>query len=301
MAINNPQENMFNIPPNSDVTLKSEGQRSSPERTDNIMLRSALIYAMRFGLPIFPSSQKKIPHIKDWYHQATLDPLLITRWWEQWPTANVSMPTGSASNRIVLDVDVKNGARGYDSLREIELTFGKLPKTVSSITPSGGQHFFFNESSSISRKIRFLPGLDLMAEDSHILLPPSIGEYGRSYAWELSGRIDEVPMTCLPEWLKTLVSQAHEKENNNKREITASSYWKSLIANGAEQGNRNHSVAQLAGHLLRHYVDPYLAQEMILLWNEKRNIPPLSKEEIVKTVTSIALKEGRRRKGGTHV
>lgn len=268
--------------------------------TSNPIYRAASIYAKSYGLPVFPSKKDKVPHIQDWYHQASRDPQVIAKWFQQWPDANISMPTGSKSHLIVLDVDVKNGAPGFESLRELEIEFGGLPQTPTSISPSGGQHLFFKyDGPPLGRRIKFRPGLDLMAEDSHVLLPPSVGTNGKKYTWELSSRIDEVSFAPLPDWVKEVASSSSNSGGTGgvKRD---SSFWQTLASDGTSEGGRNNAITQLAGHLLRHHVDPCLAQELILIWNEARNTPPLPTEEVIKTITSIGKKEFKRRRGIHH-
>lgn len=60
-------------------------------------------------------------------------------------------------------------------------------------------------------------------------------------------------------------------------------------------GGRNVAVSRLAGHLMRRYVDAGVAHELVQAWNLARCRPPLTPEEITKTVGSIARKELRRR------
>ncbi len=105
--------------------------------------RSAIAYA-RHGLRVFPSheiehdgfcscgatacaSAGKHPRITAWPNEATTDEPTICAWWRQWPTANVGVACGAASNLLVLDVDVKHGHDGISILRELELEHGDLP------------------------------------------------------------------------------------------------------------------------------------------------------------------------------
>lgn len=266
---------------------------------DELVLRSALIYSMKYHLPVFPSSKQKIPLIEDWYNRSSREPQIIKEWWNRWPDANVSIPTGSKSGLIVLDIDVKNGQPGFDSVGELEKKHGLLPKTPTSLSPSGGQHFFFKYNGPpLGRRIKFMPGLDLMAEDSQILLPPSIGVNGKKYMWEVSGRINEVDFAPPPDWLIKLVAPVLSSVDGVKNTKIPSSYWKMIAKHGAIEGRRNASVAQFAGYLLRHYLEPFLVLELMLLWNQFRNSPPLPNKEVIDTVNSIAGKEVRRRQGG---
>jgi hypothetical protein len=61
------------------------------------------------------------------------------------------------------------------------------------------------------------------------------------------------------------------------------------------EGQRDTTVARLAGLLLRRYVDPVVALELLQCWNASRCAPPLPAEDIERIVTSIAGREVRRR------
>ena len=66
---------------------------------------------------------------------------------------------------------------------------------------------------------------------------------------------------------------------------------------GAKEGERNDHVARLAGLLFRRGVDPLAALDLVLCWNATRCKPPLSEDEVKRTVDSIAARENRRREG----
>lgn len=72
-------------------------------------------------------------------------------------------------------------------------------------------------------------------------------------------------------------------------------YWRDLASQGPLAGSRNGSVTQLAGYLLRRYVDPPLALELIQCWNAVKGQPPLSTHEVMQAVNSVAGRELRRR------
>ena len=71
--------------------------------------------------------------------------------------------------------------------------------------------------------------------------------------------------------------------------------WRNLAAAPVSEGARNETIARFAGHLLRHFVDPYVALQLLLAWNTAHCRPPLDAKEITRTVNSIAGKEFRRR------
>ena len=58
---------------------------------------------------------------------------------------------------------------------------------------------------------------------------------------------------------------------------------------GFSEGERDNTVASLAGHLLWHGVDPEVTAELLLTWNATRCRPPQYYEEVLRTVESIAI------------
>lgn len=87
--------------------------------------------------------------------------------------------------------------------------------------------------------------------------------------------------------LETVADAMEEKSYDN-------TFWLDLLK-GRSEGGRNQSCAQLAGHLLRRFIDPYVAYELVNMWNE-RNDPPLNQKELDTTFASILRTEQARRK-----
>jgi hypothetical protein len=61
------------------------------------------------------------------------------------------------------------------------------------------------------------------------------------------------------------------------------------------EGTRDCTVAKLAGHLLRHRIDPFVALELLQTWNATKCAPPLPAADIERIVASVAGRELRRR------
>jgi hypothetical protein len=54
------------------------------------------------------------------------------------------------------------------------------------------------------------------------------------------------------------------------------------------EGQRNSSIASLAGHLLWHHqIDPEVVLELLLAWNRMRCRPPLEDAEVAQVVSNI--------------
>src|SRR5262249_42118556 len=143
----------------------------------------ALDYAA-LGWPVFPITpgKKKPPLIDGWPEKATTDQATIKEWWTKWPDANVAVLTGSRSRLLVVDVD-RHDANGFKTLQKLIKKHGKLPTTLTSITPNDGKHLFFTVDRKFKSSAGKLgPGIDIRAERAYVIVPPSrIG--GKRYAW----------------------------------------------------------------------------------------------------------------------
>jgi len=144
------------------------------------------------------------------YKDAQREPDAIRALWRGRRT-NIALACGPHSGVVVLDVDCKDGALGYDSLRYLEDRFGALPPTWAATTPSGGRHVYFRHPERALRnrvglyvpeadgdKTR-LPGLDVRAAGGSVALPPS-RKGDLAYRW-LVDPADDVPLADLPDWL----------------------------------------------------------------------------------------------------
>lgn len=80
--------------------------------------------------------------------------------------------------------------------------------------------------------------------------------------------------------------------------IAAHTDFAAVIRDGAAEGERNVTTAQLAGFLFRYLPDSFAASELVLAWNEARNNPPLDESEVLRTIESIATRELQRRRKG---
>ena len=81
------------------------------------MKDTAISYAQKGWavFPLIPNSKKPLTThgLKD----ASKDIRQIEEWWTKWPDANIGIATGAISGIDVVDVDVKNGAKGLETLK----------------------------------------------------------------------------------------------------------------------------------------------------------------------------------------
>ena len=255
------------------------------------LVEAATRYA-EHGWPVFPCRPgAKAPHTANGLKDASTDTGLIEGWWNVWPAANVAIVTGRPSGLVVLDVDGDDGA---EALRTLERQHGRLPRTLSVVTPRGGNHYYFKHPGAEVRNSasQVGSGLDIRGDGGYVLVPPSVVG-GRSY--ELDERAAPAP---LPRWL---LEAASSRAPVGQR--TPTNEWVSMVrvgvrgpdASGGGSEGRNDKMTRLVGHLLRRYVDVALVLELANLVNHYRFRPPLAPTEVERIVDSIAGRELQRR------
>jgi putative DNA primase/helicase len=188
----------------------------------------------------------------------------IRGWWSRFPDANIALPTGSVSGLFVLDVDPRHG--GAESLAALESRFGPFPATLESQTGGGGRHFFFAlaEGQVIRNSAGKLgPGLDVRGEGGYVVLPPSIHpEMQKPYAWACKAKPVQAPA-----WLtETLSARASVSGSHSDAPVPA--------------GQRNDTLARIAGAMRRRGCTQPTIEAALLAENARRCRPPLSDTEV---------------------
>lgn len=164
-------------------------------------LNAALDYA-RKGWPVLPLKGKK-PLTKHGVKDASRDEARITEWWTMWPDANIGLATGAVSGRLVLDIDIKKGKRGDESLRVLEAEHGLLPKTLKSQTASGGSHFVFRMPDvTVKSRNGVREGIDLLSDGKYFVAAPSTID-GKTYQW-----VEQCEAASCPSWVAALGQEA---------------------------------------------------------------------------------------------
>jgi hypothetical protein len=247
------------------------------------VMQHALALALR-GFHVHPCRPRsKLPATARGCKDATVDPVIIERWWQSNPNFNIAIATGKASYVFVVDVD---GLDAEAELRKLEGQHGALPPTVEAIT-ARGRHLYFEWPGRMVRNSagKVGPGLDVRGEGGYVLAPPSVHPSGRRY----ESSVDSVDTpAAAPDWL---LNAAADKAVNG---TTPPAEWRTLVK-GVAEGARNCSTARLAGHLLRHHIDPLVVLDLLQCWNVARCAPPLPAKDIERIVDSIAARELKRR------
>lgn len=231
-------------------------------------------------VPIAPSEKKPLVPWKE-YQDRKPDDAEVAGWLEKWPKANLAVVTGAASGLVVLDIDPKHG--GEAQLAALERLYGALPKTVEAATGGGGRHIYFRHpGTTIHNKTGIRDGIDLRGDGGIVIVPPSIHPSGKPYRWKRGCSPDEAPLAEMPTWLRQVVRGDQTGAGHPP------GYWRDLVRTGVGEGARNNTIASFAGHLFHHGIDPEVATELLLCWNEQRCRPPLPAAEVARTVESIA-------------
>ena len=173
-------------------------------------------YALEFakqGCRIVPQGRNK-KGIDGWQELATSNPATIKRWAKQYPRHNFAVVTGKTSGLIVLDIDVKNGQQGRESLQRLKEELGEESfATLLVRTPSTGEHDYFaypeNAEFVASGNLPGYPGIEIKAdastEDGHgqlITLPGSLYDTGAEYVL-----IEDKPLKSVPASLLALMEK----------------------------------------------------------------------------------------------
>jgi hypothetical protein len=172
------------------------------EREDGDTYRWAAIFYARAGIPVFPLVPgTKIPHKRTaGVDDATTDLRRVRDRWTRHPNDNIGLATGHVFD--VLDVDIKDGRPGYESLRKLRLAGLTEGAWAASLTPTGGRHILFAPSGGGNHADK-PSGLDFRGLGGYVVAPPSRTKDG-VYRWEFSdpdarGRVFDwaAAMECL--------------------------------------------------------------------------------------------------------
>lgn len=240
------------------------------------MIENALKYCS-LGFSVIPIGQDKKPYnLLEWEKYQTSRPTEeeITKWWTQWPDANIGIVCGRVSGLSVLDIDPEANLKNI-----------KIPLTPTVKTGRGWHYYFkYPAGLELGNSIGFRTGMDFKATGGYVIAPPSKHSSGNLYEWSIG--LDDCELAEIPEWL------LNELQEKNK----GTTNW-DKVAKGVSEGSRNMTAAQYVGKLL-HELSPVfwesVAWEGVKKWNVL-NKPPLPERELRTTFDSIAERELRER------
>ena len=254
-------------------------------------MEAALWYAKQ-GIPVFPVHNVrsgvcscnqmaclhpgKHPRTPHGFKDASNAAQQIKQWWEKWPDANIGVPTGPASDLLVIDIDPRNG--GDESWEALIVKYGRPPDTAQQLSGGGGRHIVFRDPGLPVPK-ELAPGIDVKSSGGYIIVAPSVHPSSRRYAWDgIAGKAALLKVAPVPEWLLSLFAkrrndaQGSPKADNNK--------W--------PQGERNNGLASLAGSMRHRGMSQRAIEGALLEENRLRCDPPLEEPEVRRIAESIS-------------
>ena len=255
---------------------ETDNSNRESAKSINSILHWAKEYVCKFGFSVIPVGKDKKPII-DWkeYQTRYPSPEELEKWFSDGKN-NIAIVTGPISGIAVLDID---GEEGEESIKQNKLYLPPAP----CVKTGKGYHYYFKYQNGVRNFTRRYPGIDLRGEGGYVLAPPSVHPSGAIYEWIIPIEED---LPELPDWV------LNEKEKIIEREPG----WVEKLLEGVEEGQRNDTLARLAGHYFGKGLGFDETKMILLDWN-KRNRPPLPEEEVIRTVESIYKRDIKNKEG----
>lgn len=199
-------------------------------------------------------------------------------------SSNIAILTGHGNkhNICVLDVDSpdhgsnkEKGVNGFESIEKWQKEHGSFPDTRIAETPTGGRHYYFKVPQDIHIKKRsaVLLGVDVQADGSCIIAPPSIYN-GKRYTWINEAKIAEAN--------ESVLELMNLKARTKKVELPQSSQDLDIVPEGERT---DYLVRAISRHTFKgNMVDNEAIKAMVRNINENKCVPPLSEEELEREV-----------------
>lgn len=230
-------------------------------------LQAALDYAKQ-GFAVLPLVEKdKAPLTAHGLKDATTDEKQIRKWWGNHPNANIGIACGKVSGGIVaidVDVDEQKGKHGNETLRAWEHQYGELPETVRSITGNGGCHIIYKDTETYKPSQQLYEDIDIRADGSYIVVPPSIHPNGNQYEWENAPT--DIPIAQADSTVRKFLKG--NQKNTKKVQDTPSSNTP------IQEGSRVSALLSLIGKLVDLNLSNEAIKSAIEHENNTRCIPP---------------------------
>jgi P4 family phage/plasmid primase-like protien len=254
--------------------------------------------------PVQANDKKPYPFLRNddnqrGFYVATTNEEQIASWERMYSGSNWALRTGTASGCWVLDIDVKNGARGEDSFFALLGAHKDFPDTLAVKTPSGGMHYYFEMEPGVRTIINGgkFGGIDVRADGGYVLIPPSKID-GNSYEY-----INENKILKAPTWLKEeLFPYKEQKEGANvveripQGDFRSESLAKFLLNKyvpKAVKGMRNQVLMDMLCQMRDNIIPSNIAEDMALEYVKLMNDPGFTTREALATCRSVYRRSAR--------
>ena len=234
------------------------------------------------------------------FYVATANEEQIALWEKLYKGCNWALRTGKASGCWVLDIDVKNGAKGEESFFALLADHKDFPDTLSVKTPTGGIHYYFEMEPEVRTltNVGKFGGIDVRADGGYVLIPPSVLD-GNSYEY-----INENKILKAPKWLKDalfpIVSQNKKDtarieriEQDDNRAESMSLFLLNKYLPKAIKGMRNKVLMDMTCQMRDNIIPQHIAELRAEEYVRKMNDPEFTLREAMTTVRSVYRRESR--------
>lgn len=253
--------------------------------------------------PVQANDKKPYPFLRNkdnqrGFYVATTNEEEIASWERMYRGCNWALRTGTASGCWVLDIDVKNGARGEESFFDLIGDHKDFPDTLAVKTPSGGMHYYFEMEPGIRTVINGgkYGGIDIKADGGYVLIPPSVIE-GKAYEY-----FNENKITKAPQWLKdTLFPYKPSNENNEVERIPQDDFRSESLAKfllkkylpKAVKGMRNQVLMDMLCQMRDNIIPSNIAEEMAKEYARAMRDRDFTEREALSTCRSVYRRAAR--------
>lgn len=265
--------------------------------------------------PLQPNSKLPYKGITDeknrgGFYAATDSSSKIMYWKKNFPDCNWGLRTGSISQCFVVDIDVKNGAKGDKSFWYLIEKYGETPVTLTVDTPSGGKHYYFRMTKHVPTVIGAgkFGGIDIKSDNGYVLIPPSTVD-GKEYQVCLEEEIAECPEWLYQELIaphiKTKPSLGFNKESavTNPEEVKkiSESFQVQICERFLEKysslafnGERNKTLLEMLCQIRDNGVPESVAKIYALKYQQAMKDPEFTVSETLKTLGSCYARPARK-------
>ena len=227
--------------------LKAPWREWTGQEPPSSVLDHAVLYANYGGFSLLPVSRVGKEPETSWGQFQAQRPTddQIQRWFNRLDPPNMGIVCGEISLVVVIDVD---GPSGEAAVRD-----RGLPTTATVKTPRGHHYYFQHPGGRLPSRIAILPQVDLRAEGSYVVAPPSTLPTG-TYQWLADRSPFDLPP--LPHWV---VDLAHTPGHGPTG-------LRPVDFGRVAEGTRDDTCARLAGHLLRAGASPDDVMAIMQAW-----------------------------------
>jgi len=235
------------------------------------------------GFTLVPARGKET--VEKWrrWQDADMPPAQQEYWLNSANYQNCNYALLTGKQVVVVDADSDDAVK---FVRE------NLTYTPRRVTTSKGKHFYYQVDPNYPVRNGVNPDLriDLRGQGGYVIAAGGIHESGHIYARDDDPDVDvwwgSLPKLCAADLRK--IKSFNEPAPGPVD--TGLSF--SVKDAGVSEGNRNHQAAAEAGRLFRQGLSFDAVLEQVLQWNTY-NSPPLDRDEVERTVNSIAQTHAR--------